>query len=249
MMIGGQNSSYRPIRQPTGKKKLRTLLLPPKHTDSKMLYQYLEKVRGIDRMVITDFIQHGLIYESHFTNDIGMKHFNAVFLGLDKECIPRQASIRGIFTDYKADASGSDKRYSLSLAPSGAESGVLHVFESAIDLMSYLTLGGMGKAQTKHDHLISLSGIYSPKRNADEQRMPLAIGRYVGEHPELSKAVLHLDNDAAGRLSAQALKLALSDMGIESTDAPPPYGKDYNDYLKRCQADKTSIEKIYREAR
>jgi hypothetical protein len=151
-------------------------------------------------------------------------------------------------TDYKADASGSDKRYSLSLAPIGAESDVLHVFESAIDLMSYLTLVRMGKARAEQDHLISLSGVYSPKHNSDEQRMPLAIGRYVGEHPELSKAVLHLDNDAAGRLSAQALTSALSDIGIEATDAPPPYGKDYNDYLN-YQAGKTSIEKSYREAR
>jgi hypothetical protein len=226
------DNNYCTDKNPNSEKKRPAFLLPPKHTDNKLLFRYLEDVRKIDRSVISDFIRRGLLYESHFTTTKNQTFRNAVFVGLNKDGVPKYATIRGLFTRYKGDAEGSDKRYSLSLTNGSAVSKNIHVFESAIDLMSYLTLANKKGRQTQSGHFISLSGIYIPKQDTEEQRLPLAIERYLGDHSEISKAVLHLDNDEAGQLSARSLTLALTQSGLDVVNSPSPYGNDYNDYLR-----------------
>ena len=60
--------------------------------------------------------------------------------------------------------------------------------------------------------------------------MPLALKRYLSEHPNIRFITLRLDNDATGGRAAKALVSILSDR-YEVSVLPPPYGKDYNDYL------------------
>jgi hypothetical protein len=215
-------------------KRKSELLLPKRHTNNNNLFGYLEKVRGIDHAVVSFFVSHGLAYESQYVNTAGKTFSNAVFLGLDKNLVPRQASIRGMLSEYKSEVSGSDKRYSLSLSPADGGSDTLQIFESAIDLMSYVTFRVRNGGRIQSDHLLSLSGIYAPKLDSAEIRIPLAIKRYKAEHHGISKAILRLDNDNAGRLASKALVEALPSIGISAVDAPPEYGKDYNDYL-RCK--------------
>ena len=60
--------------------------------------------------------------------------------------------------------------------------------------------------------------------------MPLALKRYLSENPNIRFITLRLDNDATGGRAAKALVSMLSDR-YEVSIRPPPYGKDYNDYL------------------
>lgn len=200
--------------------KPKVLLLPRASRDTSRVYAYLRS-RGIDAELIDFCIRTGRLYES-------FPHHNAVFVGLDRYSKPRYANLRGVGTDFVGDASGSDKRYSFSISTPGNDT--VHLFESAIDLLSYATLVKQNGGSWNREHLVSLAGVYRPKVELQESSMPLALKRYLSENPEIHSIVLRLDNDATGEWAAKALVSMLSGQ-YEVSIQPPPYGKDYNDYL------------------
>jgi len=210
----------------------KALVLPKRHTDDGRVFIYLTDKRGIDPEIVRAFIQAGDIYESRYVHEGSGRVFtNAVFVGRDEDGAIRQASVRGIDSGFKGEASGSDKNYSFS-AGQDNDGDSVHVYESAIDLLSYLTLLKKYGKPPFEDWHISLSGIYQPGRDSKRQHIPLSLGRFLMAHPETRKAVLHLDNDVAGRLAANAIMSSLSQRGINVVDAPPGTEKDVNDYLQ-----------------
>lgn len=78
------------------------------------------------------------------------------------------------------------------------------------------------------DHLLSLAGVFVTKR---ENVVPVALSRYLADHPEIQVLRLHLDNDAIGRGAAAGIVGGLRDR-YEIWDEPPRWGKDVNDQLK-----------------
>lgn len=218
--ITGQ-AAYQP-RQPHSPKpeKPKVLLLPQASPSTNSVYGYLRS-RGIDSDLIDFCIQTGRLYESS-------PHHNAVFVGLDRYNKPRYANLRGLGTDFVGDANGSDKRFSFNIPAPGSDT--VHLFESAIDLLSYATLVKMNGSNWNREHLVSLAGVYRPKEELQESSMPLALKRYLSEHPNIRFITLRLDNDATGGRAAKALVSMLS-ARYEVSVQPPPYGKDYNDYL------------------
>lgn len=218
--ITGQ-AAYRPQQlHPAKPEKPKVLLLPNASRSTSRVHAYLRS-RGIDAELIDFCIQTGRLYESD-------PHHNVVFVGLDKYNKPQYANLRGLGTDFVGDATGSDKRFSFSIPAPG--SNTVHLFESAIDLLSYATLAKQNGGNWRRDHLVSLAGVYKPKENLQESSMPLALKRYLSEHPEIRYITLRLDNDATGGRAAKALVSMLSNQ-YEVSVQPPPYGKDYNDYL------------------
>ena len=203
------------------KPKVRTLLLPEASPTTDRVIQYLTG-RGIDRELIDYCLQSGRLYES-------LPYHNAVFIGSDRYGKPRYASLRGTGTDFKGEATGSDKRFSFSI-PAKSESDTLHLFESAIDLLSYATIRKREGMDWQSEHLLSLAGVYKPKAELQESSLPLALKQYLGDHSGIRKIALRLDNDRTGRMAAKALTEMLS--GNYTVIARfPPDGKDYNDYL------------------
>lgn len=201
-------------------KKPKVLLLPPASRCATHAVSYLAS-RGIDYEIINYCIQTGRLYESY-------PHHNVVFVGLDRYNKSRYANLRGVHSDFKGEANGSDKRFSFSIPAPG--SNTVHLFESAIDLLSYATMLKLAGQDWRQDHLLSLAGVFKPKENIQESSLPLALRRYLGEHPEIRTLVLRLDNDATGRLATKTLTTMLSDQ-YEIITEPPPHGKDYNDSL------------------
>ena len=112
------------------KKEEKELLLPKKNRDENIVREYLLE-RGIDKTIINSCIKDIILYES-------MEHHNAVFIGKDENGKARYANLRGTLGDFKGEAYGSDKRYSFRLLAE-KPSGSIHIFESAIDLLSYAT--------------------------------------------------------------------------------------------------------------
>ena len=72
------------------------------------------------------------------------------------------------------DASGSDKRYSFRLLADKSVSSV-HLFEAAIDLLSYATYLKCEGKDYKSESLLSLSGVYQPKK---EKKYRKISGRF-----------------------------------------------------------------------
>ena len=72
--------------------------------------------------------------------------------------------------------------------------------------------------------------MYQPKKEIKDSKIPIALSTFLEETPHIKTIVLHLDNDKVGRLCTAALtELLKKDYKI--VDAPPPAGKDVNDFL------------------
>ena len=201
----------------------KVLLLPEKSPSTDKVTEYLFG-RGIDYGVIEYCISHELIFEN-------LPYHNAVFVGYDREHKPRYAAFRATnSTRIMGDCSGSDKHYSFRIAESRNEE--LHLFECAIDLLSYATLDVMAGRDWRANNLVSLSGVYLSKKRPEDSKTPMALSQFLSENPSMRKISLHFDNDAAGRNASLALRAKLADR-YEIEDCPPQYGKDYNDFLCR----------------
>ena len=219
--IAGQAAIRPPVSVSAPKVTEKKLLLPkPCHSQTAVI-RYLQG-RGIDTEIVRFCIQTGIVYESEY-------HHNAVFVGKDREQKPRYAAIRGIGTDFIGDANGSDKNYSFSI-PAREKSETVHLFESAIDLLSYATLLKMDGQDWRREHLLSLAGVYQPAKEMEKSRVPAALTRFLTDNMEVREVVLHLDNDRTGRLAAQAIWTVLP-RKYQTRNEPPERGKDCNDWL------------------
>lgn len=159
----------------------------------------------------------GHLYESR-------DYHNAVFVGFDRQGEPRYAAIRGTTsTRYMGEVSGSDKRYAFSL-PAAGNSAELHLFESAIDLLSYCTLLLLRGKDWRQVHLLSLAGIHRPAEDKAESALPAALLSYLDRHSEVKRVMLHLDNDEPGCLAAEMIEQQLAQSYLLVNE--PPVQKD-----------------------
>lgn len=198
------------------------LYLPDKAPNNDRAKSYLIS-RGIDESIIQECIDNDLIYQQNKSN-------NVVFLGYDKDKKVRYAMCRGTNESrYMQEVTGSHKAFSFKLE-SLEKSDTLHLFESAIDLLSYATLLKLNDKEWYNTHLLSLAGVYQPAAKIEDSKIPLALNFYLNQHQNIKKIYLHLDNDRAGRLATLALKEVLQKQ-YEVIDNHPPSGKDVNDFL------------------
>lgn len=202
------------------KEKINRLILPEKNNNNDKIIKYLVS-RGIDINIIFDCINNELIYESK-------ENKNVVFVGKDLNNNPRFATIRGSSEKrFMYEASGSDKKYSFRLL-SKTSNNTVHVFESAIDLLSYATILKMGNKDYKLENLLSLSGVYQSTGNS---KLPISLESYLKKNKQIKRIFLHLDNDLVGRNATESLRKNLEN-NYEVIDGKSFYGKDMNDYLK-----------------
>lgn len=205
------------------------LVLPKPNRYADYAVPYLEG-RGIDSALIEFCFQTGRVYEADiFVKKLQRTFTNVVFVGHDKTGKARYVGLRGIGTDFKGDGVGSDKHYSFNI-PSAQPSPILHLFESAIDLLSYATMLKYAHQNWNAENLLSLAGIYQPKKNIEESTLPAALKRYLEQYPQIEKIVLRLDNDQPARLAAKTLETILPKRYAVEIRLPPQ-GKDYNDCL------------------
>ena len=212
--IMGNLSAAPPAFVPAPKMpKEKVLLLPQANRSATHAVEYLHH-RGIDYELIDFCIQTGRLYESY-------PYHNVVFVGMDADGKPRYANQRGIGSDFIGDANGSDKHYSFGI-PATAASDTLHLFESAVDLLSYGTLQKLDGKDWRSENLLSLAGVYKPRAKIEESSLPAALVRYLAEHPHIRHVVLRLDNDATGRIAAETIKALLPRKYAVTVDIQPP---------------------------
>ena len=235
-LIAGQAAIQPPVSVSAEKKTEKVLLLPKSYRYAEYVVSYL-KNRGIDMELIEFCLKTGRLYES-------ADYHNAVFVGRDQEDQPRYAALRG--TDFIGEASGSDKHYSFSI-PAEASCSEVHLFESAIDLLSYATMEKLDGKNWRETHLLSLAGVYRPAQKLEESKIPSTLVRFLKEYPYVQTIVFHLDNDRAGRLATKAIRTVLPKQ-YQTKDKPPLIGKDYNDFLcSRLGLQRTIREKKSQE--
>ena len=177
---GAGETNRRTAKEDAGRQKvcpipLPGLELPERNESCEIARKYLIEQRKLSEWLIDQMIAKGDIYESK-------NYHNVVFVGRDKEQNPRYAAMRG--TDekrYRGEAKGSEKIYGFGYIGTNEK---LFVFESPIDLLSYIT--AVPEEWEKHSY-ISLGGL-SEK----------AMKQVYMEHKNIRSIYLCLDNDEPG---------------------------------------------------
>ncbi len=185
-----------------------TLELPRKNSTYKHIFAYLIQTRKIDSTVVQEFVKNKQIYED--------EKRNCVFVGYNKENEPKFASLRGTGTkQFRKDLWGSDKTYPFHRK---GTNDILLIFESAIDLMSYMTSANIYNVKDFDYHMISMGGTsYLP------------IEYYINQYPNIKKMILCLDNDEEGHFFSQQIRERYGDKFKISKHVPN--GKDFNEDL------------------
>lgn len=193
------------------KEEKKEFRLPQANTNMHRVYAYLIKQRFIAPDIISYFAKQHTLYEDK-------EHHNAVFVGVDENGVPRQASKRSTNSygnSFRITCQGSDTRYSFAHF---GESKRLYVFEAPIDMMSFLTL--YPKDWQKHS-CIAMNGVYEN-----------AVLAALKNHSNLSEVILCVDNDEGGIEAVGRLKDILSENGYTDVKRLAPKFKDWNEVLK-----------------
>ena len=201
-----------PLKSTNQSEKQKDFRLPEANDNMHRVYAYLIKQRFIAPEIISHFARRKLLYEDK-------KHHNAVFVGVDKNGVPRQAHKRGTTTfgkSFRQTVEGSDTKYSFAHF---GESGKLFIFEAPIDMMSYLTL----HPENWQEHsYIAMNGVYEN-----------AVLTALKGHSNLSEIVICTDNDVGGIDAADRLSDILEENGYADIKRILPTNKDWNEDLKQ----------------
>lgn len=219
--IMGNGSVRSPTPENTKSYNNQPLLLPERSPTTDVVFEYLFR-RGIDYEIINYCLGKKLIIES-------LPYHNVVFIGYDEKKEPKYAAYRATNQSrLMGDCTGSKKQYSFRLT--AENTGEVHLFECAIDLLSYASLMKSEGKNWRQLNLVSLAGVYSPKQNIGDSKVPVTVRDLLEKDKSIKRIILHLDNDIAGRKATKALQTILSDK-YEVVDDPPKCGKDVNDFL------------------
>ena len=194
--------------------------LPPKSNRSDIVIGYLCS-RGIDKELVEILIEQQLIFQHKQYGSVG-------FVGFDDCGIPAHASYRSTGeVTTKGDYAGSDKRFTFRLENQGADT--VRVFESAIDLLSYVSLCRIWGKDWSNESLISTAGVTATRHG--EIKLPLALEHYLEKHPDTETVLIHFDSDNAGHKCAMQIKEKLKGK-FKVKIVKPKKGEDYNEYLQ-----------------
>lgn len=198
-------------------KKRNVLQLPDVAKNNDRVFDYLLK-RGIDMELIKYCFERNLIMESG-------RYHNVMFLGYDEDGNIKYVNLRGTSSDFKGEADGSDKRYAFKIAEN-KETDTLHLFESAIDLLSFITIQMMEEYDWENDAYLSLAGVHSKCI-----KMPVSVEHFLKNNVQIKTICLHFDNDEIGKEATANLAKLLQGK-YEVIVQSPKQGKDINDELK-----------------
>ena len=227
MTVLGENSSIKrssanetkQTEVPYEVPKEKILQIPERDDNNDKAIAYLVN-RGIDRDVISFFIDRGDIYQ---TKD----YKNVCFIGRDEYGTPKLANLRGTVGDFKGMATGSDRRFGFGYI---TEKKGIHIFEAPIDLLSFATLIKSNGYDFTRFSFLSLSGVNAAQKNISDSKVPPCLMRTLELYPDITKVYVHFDNDDTGLSAAMAVKAVLHDKEVNIQ--PPPKGfKDVNEYL------------------
>ena len=194
------------------------LELPERNESCEIARKYLIEQRKLSEQLVDQMIAKGDIYESK-------NYHNVVFVGIDKEQNPRYAAMRGTDENrYRGEAKGSEKAYGFGHIGTDEK---LFVFESPIDLLSYIT--AVSEEWEKHSY-ISLGGL-SEK----------AMKRMYTEYPHIHSIYLCLDNDEPGnKRCRQFVSLIPEELSVYRLE---PVKKDWNE----CLAAEVPVENMAKQ--
>lgn len=203
-----QNRVYREPPKPV----VKPFELPEPNSDMRRVFAYLTKQRFISPDIISHFAHEHKIYEDS-------KYHNAVFVGMDENGIPKQASVRSTLSfgkTFRITVANSDTNYSFSHFGNDEK---LFIFEAPIDMLSFITL--YQKDWQQHSY-IAMNGVYES-----------AVLKALENYTDLRSIYLCTDNDEGGIEAAERLRDILHEHGYTDIFRIEPQQKDWNECLKQ----------------
>ncbi|OOM09454.1 DUF3991 and TOPRIM domain-containing protein [Clostridium saccharobutylicum] len=164
---------------PQPKEKIENVDIDIKYSDNtKRVYAYLVKTRGIDPKIVNELIDNGSISEDD-------RH-NVVFHHKDSSGKIKGADLTGTNTykRFKGTVRNSNENYGFTIKV-GSEPQSILIFEAAIDLLSYFSLN---KDNLENCLLLSISGCEKIKM----------IKNYLDTNKGINIIFVCSDNDTAG---------------------------------------------------
>lgn len=198
------------------------MVLPEADENQDYIMEYLVDQRKLDKDIVSKFIKRGDIYQEK-------GHQRVVFVGRDSEGNPRYASWRNAGAEQlRGDVSGSQKEYGFKSVAFWDEdkqrkrlARKLYVFESPVDLLSFITLY---PKYWHENHYLSLGGVSAK-----------ALKTFLSERSEVEQIILCLDNDKAGHEACAKLFDAIPSR--YAVNQLVPSKKDWNEVLVNRSGD------------
>lgn len=196
------------IISPPVVKEKKPFELPKPYRNMDRVKNYLHYVRGIDEDIIETFANENMIYES-------ADYHNAVFVGYDRNGVPRHAHKRGTgqTSTFKGNVDSCIPEYSFHW---NGTSNKIYLFEAPIDMLSFIS---MHKENWKN-HSYAASCSVSDR----------VLFQCLKDYPYIEKVYLCLDSDEPGQTAADRISTKLFALGIES-EILVPIHKDWNEDL------------------
>ncbi len=189
----------------------RKLIIPKPNHNNNLVITYLKYFRFIDKNIIDYFIKEGILYED-------LKYNNCNFVGKDSKgqiAHVHSVSTHNSLYDYRGIVSNSNTNFPFNLIK---KSNQIFVFESPIDMLSYLTLN---PDNFKDHSYLALCGLSIKP-----------IKAILKSYSHLEIVNLCLDNDLAGESAKVKFKKELTTNNQIAVNVINPKFKDFNEDLK-----------------
>ena len=199
--------------------------LPEKAENNKNVYAYLTKTRGLNKDIVKSLLDKGLIYQDK-------KYNNAVFVGKDYDgnivsAFKRSTRTYGNSNFKSGDEYGSMKEYRFRVE--NHTNTTVNVFESEIDLLSYLS---MLPELARNENYIALGGV------SDR-----ALAAFLERNVVIEHINICTDNDVAGHKFCSKIAEELGKDYYITREIP--INKDFNeDLTKGLQYERNRIDVI-----
>lgn len=195
--------------------------LPNPNINNEIAINYLTNIRGLDKEIVQYCIENDLIYES-------IEDHSVIFVGFDENHFPKYAAKRSTNSTFKMDIAGSLKANCFNIINNSSH--VLHVFESSIDLLSYLTLLKRNGKEYLNDNYLSIAGATLIGKSIEQTSIPIALENFLNHNPNIKTIHLYLDNDKAGKETTSKIIYHLKKV-YNIYDNSPHRSKDLNELL------------------
>ena len=206
--------------------------LPRRSDSNAIVRRYLIDERGLDPDLVDDLMREGKIYEEADSH-------NAVFVGDNDIGLPAYAFKRSTSDNRKMEAFGSCKAFSFRLL--NPESEDLHIFEGAIDLLSFISIAKYLDLPWEDKGYLSLGGI------SDGKDIPLALIKYLEHCPKTRNMYTHFDLDNAGVKASASLKQNLDGL-FNVEDKTCVLCKDVNEQLQNIRKGNKTYEQVFSQS-
>lgn len=187
--------------------------MPQAYENMDKVKYYLHEVRGIDNDVIEAFVDKNMIFES-------TDYHNAVFVGFDKNGIPRHANKRGILkgSAFKGNAEGSLDEFAFHWIGTNDK---LFLTEAPIDVLSLISLNKDTWQEDWKNNSYAASCSISDR----------VLFQCLKDYPHITEVYIAYDSDIYGQRAAKRTKAKLDNLGGYESHILIPENKDWNEDL------------------